>query len=33
MGSDSFQNIPRWKNYRQLLDNYEIYVYNRPGTR
>lgn len=31
MGSDSFQNIPRWKNYRQLLDNYEIYVYNRPG--
>lgn len=31
MGSDSFQNIPRWKNYRQLLDNYAIYVYNRPG--
>ncbi|WP_341834025.1 nicotinate (nicotinamide) nucleotide adenylyltransferase [Chitinophaga pollutisoli] len=29
MGSDSFQNIPRWKNYRQLLDNYEIYIYNR----
>lgn len=31
MGSDSFQNIPRWKNYRQLLDNYAIYVYSRPG--
>lgn len=31
MGSDSFQNIPRWKNYEQLLANYEIYIYNRPG--
>jgi nicotinate-nucleotide adenylyltransferase len=31
MGSDSFQNISKWKNYQMLLDNYEIYVYNRPG--
>ncbi len=31
MGSDSLQNITRWKNYQQLLRDYPIYVYNRPG--
>jgi nicotinate-nucleotide adenylyltransferase len=31
MGSDSFQNISRWKNYEQLIARYAIYVYNRPG--
>jgi len=31
MGSDSFQNIKRWKNYTYILDNYEILIYNRPG--
>lgn len=31
MGSDSFQNLPEWKNYRQLLSNYPVYVYERPG--
>jgi nicotinate-nucleotide adenylyltransferase len=31
MGSDSFQNIHRWKNYEQLLVQYEIIVYKRPG--
>lgn len=31
MGADSFQNIHRWKNYEQLLANYSIIVYNRPG--
>ncbi len=31
MGSDSFTNIKRWKNYEVLLRNYEIYIYNRPG--
>jgi nicotinate-nucleotide adenylyltransferase len=31
MGSDSFQNIHRWKNYEQLVDNYSIIIYNRPG--
>ncbi|MGX5818156.1 nicotinate (nicotinamide) nucleotide adenylyltransferase [Chitinophaga lutea] len=31
MGSDSFQNITRWKNYEQLLAHYEIYIYRRPG--
>jgi len=31
MGSDSFQNLPEWKNYKQLLTNYPVYVYERPG--
>jgi len=31
MGTDSFQNIPRWKNYEQLTSNYKFILYNRPG--
>lgn len=31
VGSDSWQNIHRWKNYEQLIKNYEFIVYNRPG--
>lgn len=31
MGSDSFQNIHRWKNYEYLLKHYPIIVYLRPG--
>jgi nicotinate-nucleotide adenylyltransferase len=31
MGSDSFQNITRWKNYEQLIKHYPIYIYERPG--
>ena len=31
MGSDSFLNLPEWKNYNQLLKNYSVYVYERPG--
>lgn len=31
VGSDSFQNIFKWKNYEQLLLNYSLYVYTRPG--
>jgi nicotinate-nucleotide adenylyltransferase len=31
MGSDSFQNLPKWKNFDWLLRNYPIYVYKRPG--
>jgi nicotinate-nucleotide adenylyltransferase len=30
MGSDSFQNLTKWKNYQWLLSNYPIYVYRRP---
>lgn len=31
MGSDSFQNLHKWKNYQSIIDNYPIYVYKRPG--
>jgi nicotinate-nucleotide adenylyltransferase len=31
MGSDSFQNIHRWKNFEQLLKHYPIIIYQRPG--
>ncbi len=31
MGSDSYSNLHRWKNYEQLIKNYSIVVYNRPG--
>jgi nicotinate-nucleotide adenylyltransferase len=32
MGSDSFSNINRWKNYEILLKNYPVYIYGRPGS-
>jgi len=31
MGSDSFQNIHRWKNFTFITRHYPIYIYNRPG--
>ena len=31
MGSDSFQNIKKWKNYELLIAEYPILVYKRPG--
>ncbi|MCX8019775.1 MAG: nicotinate (nicotinamide) nucleotide adenylyltransferase [Chitinophagaceae bacterium] len=31
MGSDSYQNLPKWKNYEQLLRHYPLYIYRRPG--
>jgi nicotinate-nucleotide adenylyltransferase len=31
MGSDGFQNIEKWKNYEQIINNYNIYIYMRPG--
>jgi len=31
MGSDSFSNLPRWKNHEVILKNYPIYVYKRAG--
>ena len=30
MGSDSFQNIHKWKNYETIIKRYPIYVYKRP---
>ena len=31
MGSDSFKNLEKWKNYESLINNYRIYIYKRPG--
>jgi nicotinate-nucleotide adenylyltransferase len=31
MGSDSFTNIKKWKNYETIIKNYEIYIYQRAG--
>lgn len=31
IGSDSFQNIHRWKNFEHLVKYYEFVVYRRPG--
>ncbi len=31
VGGDSFQNFPKWKNYKYIIDNYDIILYNRPG--
>ena len=30
MGSDSFTNIKKWKNWETLLKNYSILIYERP---
>ena len=31
LGSDSYQNLPRWKNVAYIFNNHKIYVYPRPG--
>lgn len=31
MGSDSYQNLPKWKNAEVIMQRYPIFVYNRPG--
>ncbi|MGE5106971.1 MAG: nicotinate (nicotinamide) nucleotide adenylyltransferase [Sphingobacteriales bacterium] len=31
LGSDSFQNITKWKNANLILKNYPLYIYRRPG--
>ena len=31
MGGDSFQNLPKWKNFETLIKNYSFIVYRRPG--
>jgi nicotinate-nucleotide adenylyltransferase len=31
MGSDSFQNLHKWKNYEVIVKDYDVYVYIRPG--
>ena len=29
MGSDSYQNLDKWKNYETIVNNYDVYVYKR----
>ena len=31
MGSDSYQNLNKWKNYETIINNYPVYVYKREG--
>ncbi len=31
MGSDSYQNLPKWKNSGYIQGNHSIYIYTRPG--
>jgi nicotinate-nucleotide adenylyltransferase len=31
IGSDSYQNLPKWKNTEIILRDYSIYVYQRPA--
>jgi nicotinate-nucleotide adenylyltransferase len=31
MGSDSYQNLDKWKNAEALMARYSVYVYLRPG--
>jgi nicotinate-nucleotide adenylyltransferase len=31
MGGDNLVSLHLWKNYHQILDQYQIYIYSRPG--
>ena len=31
MGSDSFCNLTKWKNYQVIIKNHLLYIYNRSG--
>ncbi len=31
MGSDNLETFHKWKNHEQILEQYELYVYPRPG--
>ena len=31
MGADNLKIFHKWKNYEQILEDYSIYVYSRPG--
>ena len=32
MGADNLESLHKWKNYEEILNNYSIYVYPRPGS-
>lgn len=29
MGSDSFKNLPKWKNYKHIIQQHKIYIFRR----
>jgi len=31
MGGDSLATLPKWKNFEKLIEENEVYVFNRPG--
>ncbi len=31
IGSDNLEQFPRWKNHHKILENFEVWVYPRPG--
>lgn len=31
VGSDNLQSFRKWKNYEEILNHYQLYVYPRPG--
>lgn len=31
MGSDSFQNLNKWKNYETIINEFQLFIYKRPG--
>jgi len=33
IGEDNLQHFSKWKNYEQILENYELYVYPRPDAQ
>lgn len=33
MGSDNLESFHKWKNYEEILKNYELYVYPRPASK
>lgn len=33
MGADNLEGFHKWKNYEEILKNYELYVYPRPDTK
>lgn len=33
IGQDNLENFHKWKNYEEILKNYKLYVYPRPGVK
>ncbi|MBK8502269.1 MAG: nicotinate-nucleotide adenylyltransferase [Saprospiraceae bacterium] len=31
MGADNLATLHKWKNYEKILDNFDLYIYQRPG--